>query len=235
VGLAQLPGPLRVATRGDFFLGAVVNRTVFLVDGFNLYYSLRIASADLGGASTKWLDPRALFAAYLHVIGSDARLTDVYYFTALAWHLDARRPGVTRRHRSYIDCLKATGVIPVLGRFKFKTVRCHRCAVDNPHYEEKETDVAISMKLVELLHGDRADTVVLITGDTDLAPAVRIASRLFPAKQVCLGFPYKRANKELERLVSKHFSIRKERYVRHQLPNPFVLASGREIPRPREW
>jgi hypothetical protein len=115
-----------------------VNRTIFLVDGFNLYYSLRAASADLGGASTKWLDIRALSTSYLHVIGSEACLEGVYYFTALAWHLDARRPGVTARHRSYIECLKATGVIPVLGRFKFETVRCHRCCVDNPHYEEAE-------------------------------------------------------------------------------------------------
>ena len=37
-----------------------MNRTTFLVDGFNLYHSLRTASEELGGASTKWLD--------LHVI-----------------------------------------------------------------------------------------------------------------------------------------------------------------------
>jgi hypothetical protein len=39
----------------------VMNRTIFLVDGFNLYHSLRAASDDLGGVSTKWLDlPRLL-------------------------------------------------------------------------------------------------------------------------------------------------------------------------------
>ena len=235
MGLTQPPGPLRVATRGDFFSDVRVNRTTFLVDGFNVYYSLRAASVDLGGASTKWLDLRALFSSYLHVVGSQARLEQIFYFSVLAHHLDTHRPGVTARHRDYLDCLKATGVIPILGRFKFKTVRCHRCMIDNPHYEEKETDVAISMKLIELLHDDQADTIVLVTGDTDLAPAVRTASCLFPAKEICFGFPYRRGNKELERLVSKHFSIRKERYARHQLPSPFVLPSGRSVSKPQEW
>jgi uncharacterized LabA/DUF88 family protein len=235
VGLAQPPGPPRVATRGDFFLKGPMSRTSFLVDGFNLYHSAREASIDLGGKSTKWLDLRALLGSFLYVIGAGAQLAQIYYFSALANHLDAYRPGVTNRHRAYLECLRATGVIPIIGRFKYKTVRCRHCKVDNPHYEEKETDVAISMKLVELFHDDRADTIVLVTGDTDLAPAVRTAASMFSAKQVCFGFPYKRSNKELEGLVPRHFYIRKERYARCQFPDPFVLSSGRRVPKPQSW
>ncbi len=146
-----------------------MNRTVFLVDGFNLYHSARAASADLAGQSTKWLDIRSLLASYLSVIGAGAVLEKIYYFTAIASHLDAHRPGVTARHRLYLECLSATGVVPVLARFKYKTVWCRTCQRDNPHYEEKETDVAISMKIVEVFHQDQADTAVLVTGDTDLA------------------------------------------------------------------
>ena len=83
-----------------------MNRTVFLVAGFDLYHPVRVASVDLGGQSTKWLD--------------------------------TRRPVVTARHRRYLECLSATGVIPTLSRFKYKTVRCYTCKNDNPHYEEKE-------------------------------------------------------------------------------------------------
>jgi hypothetical protein len=101
--------------------------------------------------------------------------------------------------------------------------------------EEKETDVAISMKLVEVFYQDEADTAVLVTGDTDLAPAVRTASRLFPVKQICFAFPYKRRNTELAKLVSKHFYIRKERYAAHQLPDPMRLPSGRLVSKPRQW
>jgi len=33
-----------------------MNRTIFLVDGFNLYHSLIDAQRDSGGSSAKWLD-----------------------------------------------------------------------------------------------------------------------------------------------------------------------------------
>jgi len=212
-----------------------MNRTSFLVDGFNLYHSLRTASDDLLGRSTKWLDLRSLLSSYLPVIGSTATLGKIFYFSALAVHLDQRRPGVTQRHRRYLECLQATGVTPELGRFKFKEVYCHTCNRVNLHYEEKETDVAISVKLIETFQLDEADTVALVTGDTDLAPAVRTASRLFPAKRICFAFPYKRKNKELARLVPLSFYIRKERYVAHQLPDPVVLPSGRAIHKPSSW
>ena len=210
-------------------------RTSFLVDGFNLYHSLKAAGEDLGGQVVKWLDLRSLLGSYLSVIGAGAQVEEVFYFSALAHHLDSRRPGVTARHRVYLECLKASGVIPILGRFKYKTVHCYHCGIDNPHYEEKETDVAISVKLIELLYADKADTVVLVSGDTDLAPAVETASRLFPTKEICFGFPYKRKNKELAQLVSKHFHIRKERYRAHQLPDPMILPSGRRISKPAGW
>ncbi|MDO9172991.1 MAG: hypothetical protein Q7W29_14285, partial [bacterium] len=79
------------------------------------------------------------------------------------------------------------------------------------------------------------DTIVLITGDTDLAPGVRTTTRLFPTKRICFGFPYKRKNNELAQLVSVSFQIRKERYLAHQFPDPVTLPSGRLIAKPDEW
>ena len=97
-----------------------MNRTTFLVDGFNLYHSLRNASTDLSGASTKWLDLKKLLSSYLYTIGGQAQLEQIFYFSAFATHVDARKPGVTVRHRNYIECLESEGVIPVMGRFKPK-------------------------------------------------------------------------------------------------------------------
>lgn len=212
-----------------------MNRTTFLVDGFNVYHSARSASADLGGQPTKWLDLRSLLSSYLPVIGAGAELEEIHYFSALATHLDPHRPGVTFRHRTYLEALRATHVIPVMGRFKPKTVHCRRCRTRSTHYEEKETDVAISVKIAELFFLDQADTIVLVTGDTDLAPAVRTAVRLFPSRQICFAFPYKRKNKELAQLVSKSFLIRKERYAKHQFPEEVRLQGGRLIRKPRQW
>lgn len=210
-------------------------RVTFLVDGFNLYHSLLLAGSGSGGGSTKWLDLRALLSSYLSVLGAGSVLHEVYYFSALATHLDSRFPGKTTRHRTYIECLRSQGVIVELGRFKFKEVFCSVCKKATPHYEEKETDVAISARLMELCYRDAADTFVLVTGDTDLAPVIRTATRLYPSKEFCFGFPFRRKNKELAKLVSRHFRIHRDQYAKFQFHDPLVLPSGRSIPKPPSW
>jgi len=159
----------------------------------------------------------------------------MYYFSALAAHRDAHKPGVTTRHRTYIEAIQSTGAVVELGRFKPKQVYCQTCARTHIHYEEKETDVAISVRLMELLHNDKCDTAVIVSGDTDLAPAVRIATAVFPAKEICFAFPYRRKNRELARLVSTSFRVKKQRYQQHQFPDPLKLPSGRFLHKPANW
>jgi len=97
-----------------------IDRTAFLVDGFNLYHSVVDASNDMGGASTKWLNIRGLCESYLHVFGPDNRYEELYYFSALAQHMEGKDPDTVNGHRTFIDCLKSTGVILELARFKKK-------------------------------------------------------------------------------------------------------------------
>lgn len=105
-----------------------MNRVAFIIDGFNLYHSVRDAANDMGGnASTKWLDIKSLCSSYIYLFGKTASLTEIYYFSALTKHLEASKPDVTRRHQNFIQCLEATGIITELNRFKRKTVRCHSC------------------------------------------------------------------------------------------------------------
>jgi uncharacterized LabA/DUF88 family protein len=212
-----------------------MNKTTFLIDGFNLYHSLKRADRDLGRACTRWLDLRALCASFLYAIGNNAQIEEIYYFSALAKHLEATHPEVTQRHLKYIKCLEATGVIVELGRFKPKDSWCPHCNISSVKYEEKETDVAISVKLMELFFQNSCDTAVLVTGDTDIAPAVRTAKRFFPQKAICFLFPYRRKNNELDKLSSASFHIKKERYLKYQFPDPFPLPSGREISKPAKW
>ena len=95
--------------------------------------------------------------------------------------------------------------------------------------------MAIACCLIELLVEDRADTVVILSGDTDLAPAARLARRLFPDKTVSFAFPFGRKNKELEQIVDVSFQISKSQYARHQFADPYVLKNGREISKPDSW
>ena len=122
-----------------------------------------------------------------------------------------------------------------LGRFKKKNVWRGTCRVSHTHYEEKETDVALSLQVLELFHRDACDTVIFVSGDTDLSPAVRSADKLFPEKYVGFAFPYKRSNRELARLAYLSFKIRKEKYHSHQFSDPHRLGHGRLISKPQAW
>ena len=102
-------------------------------------------------------------------------------------------------------------------------------------YEEKETDVALAAMMLEVLHLDQCDTVLLATGDTDIIPAVKIAQRLFPNKKIGFLLPYRRYNQELKNLSSLHIEVRKEAYARHQLPDPFTTQKGRALHKPISW
>lgn len=219
-----------------------MNRTAFIIDGFNLYHSARQASNHLGGVSTKWLDIHALCDSYLHLVGGGAQTQGVYYFSAPAHHLSVVNPGVVQRHKRFIQCLRATGVTVELSRFKEKDVYFRTSNPLGDHVEgtlkrneEKETDVAIAAKLFELLVGNQCDTAILVTGDTDLAPACRTARVLFPNKTIGFAFPYKRKNKELAKLTSLSFNIDRAHYAAHQFPDPFTLPNGKTVSKPSSW
>lgn len=98
-----------------------------------------------------------------------ARVSDIQYFTALAKHMEARSPGIVRRHRAFIDAQQALGVTVHLGAFK-RTAK---------GFEEKETDVAIGVALLEIFYNSDADCVFIMSGDTDIMPALRAARRMY--------------------------------------------------------
>lgn len=76
-------------------------RTAFLIDGFNLYHSVKDVIADgLGTPRLKWLDIPALCAGIVRdcpEIPKTGTLASVHYFTALAKHMEAHSPGIVKR------------------------------------------------------------------------------------------------------------------------------------------
>lgn len=210
-----------------------MKRATFLIDGFNLYHSVRKAQNELK-VSTKWLDIKSLLKSYIYLLGQDAYLHEIYYFSALAKHLEAKNPEVTKRHNDLIKCLKATGVHVELNRFKKKSIRCNLCKKQFTKHEEKETDVSIAVKLLELLISNSCEIAMILTGDTDISPAVKTAKMLYPDKKIGFAFPYKRKNNELIKLADFHFEINKRQYAKHQFCDPFTTQQG-IIKKPCSW
>ena len=208
----------------------------YLVDGFNLYHAVREAR-QRGGTDCRWLDIRSLCTAKLHLIHSTARVEEIHYFSALTHHLEGSKPGTVARHERYLSALHATGVITHLGVFKPKDIRYHSatCDVRLRRYEEKETDVAIAAAVVEAAAADDCSALVLVSGDTDLLPALRTARCIRPQmKLICLFPPY-RSNKAFRALVDGDFKIAPAQLERHLLPDPVVSQEGRHISKPGAW
>lgn len=112
-----------------------------------------------------------------------------------------------------------------------KEVRCQAtCQKKYTVYEEKETDVAIAVKLFEILTSDLADVIVIMTGDTDLRPAYNAAKHLYPAKEFEFAFPFGRKNKSLD-----GFKMKIDRYASNLLPDPYILSDGTPISKPSTW
>jgi len=89
--------------------------------------------------------------------------------------------------------------------------------------------------LFEVLSADNADVIILMTGDTDLAPAVATRKRLFPSVPVFFAFPYCRTNSELRKLAPESFSVKLRSYGSNQFPDPLLLGDGSSIPKPSSW
>ena len=213
------------------------NDVAFLADGFNLYHSIKEADRDLGlhGVGTKWLDLRKLCHAHLHTIGNGATLASVEYFSAFANHLQSSKPGIVQRHQTYVRALESTGVTTHIHAFKRKIVRCSACATSITRYEEKETDVALAVRIVELAISGRFRTICVISGDTDVAPGVRAAKRLNPNVDIRFLFPYDRYNADLEKLTGGSVTIARTQYQTHQFPQSIALPNGKKLYKPSNW
>ncbi|MFO7932506.1 MAG: NYN domain-containing protein [Bacteroidales bacterium] len=218
-------------------------RVIFLIDGFNLYGSIIELQKDYG-LHVKWLDIKSLLRSYLSSYGNDSQASEIHYFTALqhyATTMDQHDPNhfdpdKVNRHNDYIKCLEDTGIKVHYGRFKKKYIFCQNCQRRFVKYEEKETDVAIGVTLLDIAMSDRADLLILVTGDTDIAPAVRICLNRFPDLPIGFCFPYKRKREELAALATARCITMKARtYSHHLFPNPFILQNGILVNKPVTW
>jgi uncharacterized LabA/DUF88 family protein len=203
-------------------------RVVAFVDGFNLYHAID----ELRTAHLKWLDLWKLCQRFAR---ENFQLQSVLYFSAFAtW-----RPDAYKRHRAYVAALEHHRVEPIMGHFKQKDRRCHQCGARWVAHEEKETDVNIALHLLNHAYKNSFDCALLISNDSDLAPAVRMLKAEFPGKWVrILTPPNKRTSKELVQAAGgfQHVrSIKQSHIADALLPASITLADGSVVERPAQY
>jgi hypothetical protein len=125
-----------------------------------------------------------------------------------------------------------------MGDFKRKKVKCSLCQREFWKHEEKATDVAIGVKMIEVLFNRKCETVVVISGDTDIIPAIKTAHRLFPNNEILVAFPFNRKNDEFAPIAPRSFKIHIDSYKNSQLPPRVMLRTGtiiKTINKPSAW
>jgi uncharacterized LabA/DUF88 family protein len=203
-----------------------MDRVVAYIDGFNLYFGLKAEH----GRKYLWLDLQALVEGLLL---PNQELREVQYFTARV----RDDPDGERRQAAYLDALAShcQKVRRIYGRFQEKTRGCKNCGARWTSYEEKETDVNISVALIEGAASGAYDTALLISGDTDLRPAIASVKRLQPEKLIFAAFPPHRYSARLVGSVDAYTRIGRDKIRNAQLPLEVVTKDGVILNRPRYW
>lgn len=168
------------------------------IDGLNLYNGLVSTS---WGRTCRWLDPWKLGVRVCNQLksdGTDWRLTHVHYFTSIV--LNAEK---ARKQMTFLKAIEATGgdrVTITRGKYKRWPIkcrvcdnpaRCHTCGEDHYRVQEKGTDVAMSVAMISMCCGHESNNIILVSGDSDLGPAVKAARGHFE-KKVLIACPPER-------------------------------------------
>ena len=163
-----------------------MKKVICLVDGLNLYYPIKAT----GRGYLKWLNLNLLVAEWLK---SNEELVEIRYYNAPPL---VHKPSSARlkNYNNYVSLLENDGIVVVAGKHKFRETTLSAKAgtwvpvlIDGKKHnavlskdtrisgitrEEKMTDVNMATDLVGLAYRNRYDHAILISGDSDLFPAV---------------------------------------------------------------
>lgn len=155
-------------------------RTSIYIDGFNLY------RGAIAGTAHKWLNIQKFF----ELLRPADDIVAINCFTAIM----AGQQGV--RQQIYLNALATLPKLRViLGKYKTKRVLCRIPLCEHTGdrmivtWEEKRTDVNIAIRILDDAYQDVSDNIVLVSGDSDLVPALHAVKSRFPTKRLIVYVP----------------------------------------------
>jgi len=205
-------------------------RTVIYVDGFNLYYGV------LKDGPYKWLNLERFFCR----LRQHDQVERIRYFTARIFGSHAPN------QEAYLLALETLPILDIiLGQFKSKQVECKvpACPTTGPRifstYEEKRTDVNIALWMLRDAQQGVCDRLVLVTGDSDLVPAICMVKECYPRKEVIVYVPARSpmrgAALELRSVAHKDRTLPLDLLPKSQFPAQIRLDSGIVVNKPSTW
>ena len=224
----SLPAPRRLRPAGICFEAG--RPTLWLFDGFNLYHSLRQSEAD-SGRKLRWLDLASLARNHQYIMGKDAELAELHYFTAIPHHFQGQAPETLERHRTYLRAITSG---PLWCRVHLGHFQPRRLS-EGRLWEEKGTDMAIATQVMRACVRHERPSLVVVSGDSDFVPLAEFVREAFPRTDLRFAFPAHRASRKLRLLCPQSFALSCESYARAQFPDEIRLPSGKMLTCPASW
>lgn len=179
-------------------------RTAFFVDGYNVFYGL------LADTPYKWLNLPQLLAHIAHIENPQSSVASIDYFTSsVKPELATRGVEAKEAQDTYVRTLRAHNVVVHYGRHQLEPARAPRFinkklrasrqdTIPVWKLEEKETDVHIAISMyrtaarqANVTATESIQQLVLVSGDTDMAPSLRAIREDFPQITLGIVLPYR--------------------------------------------
>lgn len=202
-----------------------MNRVIVFIDGFNLYHAL---DANPVYHKYKWLNLEKFSKCFIE---SRDSIVDIFYFTAyITW--DASK---LARHQTYVSALRTVNVKEILGVFRIVDQKCRICHKLYRIPREKRTDVNIAIKLFQTAIADMWDKALIISGDSDLIPAIEGVKTIFPTKRIGVITPIGRRAEELKQIVDFHRKVKQIHLATCQFDDTITIDANTSLQRPVSW
>ena len=208
----------------------MATRAIVYIDGFNLYYGA------VRNTRFKWLN----LQKYFELVRPADDIQRIHYFTAL----------VDGSHRvDQEEYLAALATLPkvnvVLGRYMHKPLVCRvtSCRFAGKREfmrpEEKQTDVNIALQMLDDAHQGLAERFILVSGDSDLVPAITMVKARAPQIEIVVyvpaNHPSRGAAVELRTAADKARNLPLIQLAHAQFPQTFQGPGNRRIRKPASW
>ncbi len=198
------------------------------VDGFNLLYGMKAVAQK----RYYWLDLHKLAESLLR---DQQTLTKIRYFTARVYPDADDQDNVTRQ-TVYLEALQTHPNLTIhLVYFQPQEVKCFKCGAVRQTFEEKMTDVNISVVLLNDAQDDLFDTAMIVSGDNDLVGPVEAVLNRYPAKRVLIAFPPRRSSVNLRDVATAYLMIGQNNLRNSQLPDQVTRPDGFALKCPPSW
>jgi uncharacterized LabA/DUF88 family protein len=208
--------------------------TAVYIDGFNFYYG---AARPHG---IRWVDLRRMVQ---RILGPRHAVEQVFLYTAPLSDRDGTDGRIAERHELYLRAQRVAGGIEViLGRHVTGSRRLPLLRPDGTHGElvsvlqtvEKGTDVNLAVDLVHHALTGRWEAAAVVSNDSDLCRAVRIARHV---GGIAVGVINPHAHRQSHHLATEASflkTVRRADLATSLLPDRLHDNLG-IIERPAEW